>query len=155
MPHPSVLRQPAVPFRTLVLADDPAILTAARMASNAAGDMAPLFVASGREALRQLFRADDRPARLICQPSTAGESWPALMATARDPFAPTGLVLVREQQRPPAETAGLVSVPPEVKALTRALRTLSAGRRRSPPTTRTSWRSDWRAARSRYATSRC
>ncbi|MFC4167490.1 EAL domain-containing protein [Teichococcus aestuarii] len=126
MPHPSVLRQPAVPFRTLVLADDPAILTAARMASNAAGDMAPLFVASGREALRQLFRADDRPARLICQPSTAGESWPALMATARDPFAPTGLVLVREQQRPPAETAGLVSVPPEVKALTRALRTLSA-----------------------------
>lgn len=125
MPHPSILRRPAAPPRTLVLADDPDIVAAARMASNAAGDTAPLFVASGREALRQLFRAEDRPARLICQPSTAGESWPALMATARDPFAPTGVVLVRER-RPAPETAGLVSVPAEVEALTRALHTLAA-----------------------------
>ncbi|PHK96481.1 hypothetical protein CR162_03920 [Pseudoroseomonas rhizosphaerae] len=126
MPHPSPLRQTALPSRTLVLADDPAIVAAARMASRAVGDAAPLLVASGREALRHLFRAENRPSRLICQPSTAGACWPALMATARDPFAPTGLVLVREKRRPRQGMADLISVPPEVEALAEALRTLPA-----------------------------
>ncbi|KAA2214870.1 EAL domain-containing protein [Teichococcus oryzae] len=101
----------------LLLADDPAIVSAAQAAMMGLGRLAPQRVASGREALHHLL-GGDRPRRLVCQPSAAGSSWPALLATARDPLSSAGIVVVLEDGPP---IAGINAVLPRAADLAAAL----------------------------------
>lgn len=103
----------------LLLARDPAIIRATNRAARDVEGSVPRLLDSGRDALRHLFSAGGPPPRLVCQPSAAGESWPALLATARDPFAPAGVVVVLEED---GSFTGVTSVPPQREALARALR---------------------------------
>jgi len=103
----------------LILARDPAVIEAARLAAARLSVAPPRLVGSGQEALRHLFSMGGKVRQLVCQPSAAGESWPALLATARDPFAAAGVVVVREGGKP---AAGISGVPPVAEALAEALR---------------------------------
>lgn len=114
----------------LVLARDHKVVRAARRAALDLGLPRPVLLAEGREALAHLFSPGGPPRQMVCQPSAAGDSWPALLATARDPFAPTGIVMVREDRPHPHHSVAAVA--PRPKALAEALQRM-AGHRRSPP----------------------
>ncbi|ONG56480.1 hypothetical protein BKE38_05815 [Pseudoroseomonas deserti] len=112
---PQPIPVPGRAQQTLLLARDPAVL---RALHGVAG-MPPRELSSGREALRHLFTAEDPARHLVCQPSAAGKAWPALLATAQDPFVGTGLIVVQEDARGPGVparasdlAAALKSTPP-------------------------------------------
>ncbi|MDJ0389940.1 EAL domain-containing protein [Roseomonas sp. E05] len=113
----------------LVLAHDPAIIEAARVAATRLPGGPPHLVDSGREALRHLFSMGETARQLVCEPSAAGESWPALRATAADPFAAAGVVVVGEGDDAFPGLADDSSLP---EALTAALREVAGLRERSP-----------------------
>lgn len=103
----------------LILARDPVVIEATRLAAARLSSVPPCLVGSGQEALRCLFSMDGKVRQLVCQPSAAGESWPALLATARDPFAAAGVVVVQEGG---GLATGVSGVPPVAEALAKALR---------------------------------
>jgi EAL domain-containing protein (putative c-di-GMP-specific phosphodiesterase class I) len=116
--------------RMVLLARDPGVIEAARAAARDLGRASPLLIADGQAALAQLFSPGGPPRQLICEPSAAGSSWPALLATATDPFAATGIVVVAEDGQP--LPAGVPGVRPEVGLLTEALRRAAQVRRQIP-----------------------
>ncbi len=116
----------------LLLADDPAIVTAAQAAVMGMAGVAPQRIASGREALRHLFAGGGTRRQLVCQPSAAGSSWPALLAAARDPFGQSGIVVVLEDGMP---ITGIDSVRPHAADLAAALRGQGHAHPAAPPLT--------------------
>jgi len=121
---------PSDPTGTLlVLAHDPAIIKAARVAAARLAGGPPQLVGSGREALRHLFSTGERARQLVCEPSAAGESWPALQATAADPFAPAGIVVVDKGDEGFLRRLGSCSLP---EALASALRNAGGLHPRGP-----------------------
>ncbi|MFC3126259.1 EAL domain-containing protein [Pseudoroseomonas globiformis] len=118
----------------LLLADDPEIVRATQAAARGMAH-APQRVADGRTALRHLFGtgtgSGSPPRHLVCQPSAAGSSWPALLATALDPFSHTGIVVVREDG---VAMAGVDAVLPRAEDLAQALRAARWRRTQSPAT---------------------
>lgn len=67
------------------------------------------------EALRRFVAPGDAPRLLLCEPAAAGPGWPALLAAASDPFAPSDLVAVGAAAAPggpaaaPAEPSRLAA----------------------------------------------
>ncbi|MXP62184.1 EAL domain-containing protein [Roseomonas sp. M0104] len=113
----------------LVLAHDPAIIEAARLAAARLPSGPPRLVGSGLEALRHLFSTGETARQLVCEPSAAGEIWPALRATANDPFGPAGIVVVGQGDDGFLRRLGGSSLP---EALTAALRKAAGLHPRGP-----------------------
>ncbi|MBO1074360.1 EAL domain-containing protein [Roseomonas marmotae] len=120
----------------LLLARDPEVIAATQEAARGLERGPPILLNNGWEVLARLFSAGEWPHQVICQISAAGPSWPALLATAGDPFGDTGMVVVVEQ--PGTEAAGRM-IPPgltwaaaEPVSLARALQQAAQVRRQVP-----------------------
>lgn len=118
------------PDRVVLLARDPALIRAASQATQAVAAQGPRVVEDGRQALAKLFAAEGPPRQLVCQPSAAGDSWPALLAIANDPFAPTAVVVVQEPGWAPPK--GVAAVPAQPAILAEALRRAASSRPQVP-----------------------
>jgi EAL domain-containing protein (putative c-di-GMP-specific phosphodiesterase class I) len=96
----------------------------------------PLLLRDGREMLAHLFSAGEPPRQIVCQASAAGASWPALVATANDPFGLTDMVVVPEQHGMHTPNGhvlpGITWALPEPLALARALQQAALARRQIP-----------------------
>jgi EAL domain-containing protein (putative c-di-GMP-specific phosphodiesterase class I) len=121
---------------TLLLARDPNVISATREAARGLERSPPLLLKDGREVLAHMFSAAEPPRQIICQVSAAGTSWPALVATASDPFSSTELVVVAEH---PGTTMPEGILPPgltwttaEPTSLARALQQAAQHRRQVP-----------------------
>ncbi len=107
----------------LLLARDPTIISAAQAAARGLDCSPPLLMQDGRDILAHIFSAQEPPQQIVCQPSVAGATWPALVATATDPFGATGLVVVKESGSGDLEPKhGLTWATAEPVSLARALR---------------------------------
>ncbi|MFL5332357.1 MAG: EAL domain-containing protein, partial [Geminicoccaceae bacterium] len=102
----------------LVLANDPVHIAAAHAASARLGRPARV-VRSGREALAHLAGPGPAPAHLVCDPNTAGATWPSLLATLSEPATRTALILLGPSPMPAPRLAA--SVAGEPAALAQAL----------------------------------
>lgn len=80
--------------KVLVLARDPAVISAASAAVRTLRGPAPTFARSGREALARLAGPGLGPHHLVADPAAAGASWPHLLATLAEPSARTSLFVV-------------------------------------------------------------
>jgi EAL domain-containing protein (putative c-di-GMP-specific phosphodiesterase class I) len=81
----------------LLLARDPAVISAAREAVQGLDRSPPLLMQDGRDVLAHLFLAGKPPRQIVCQASAAGPSWPVLVATATDPFSLTDMVVIADE----------------------------------------------------------
>ncbi|MBO1080328.1 EAL domain-containing protein [Roseomonas haemaphysalidis] len=123
--------------RMLLLARDPRLVSATRAAARGLERLPPRLMRDGREVLALLLASAEPPRQIICQPSVAGPSWPALLATASDPFGSTDMVLVAEGSGAhplPAgvSPAGITWATAEPLELARALRQAAANRKQVP-----------------------
>jgi EAL domain-containing protein (putative c-di-GMP-specific phosphodiesterase class I) len=123
--------------RMLLLARDPRLVSATRAAARGLERLPPRLMRDGGEVLALLFCSNKPPQQVICQPSVAGASWPALLATASDPFGSTDMVLVVEGHAPEQlpdgiSPASLTWATAEPLELARALRQAAANRRQVP-----------------------
>lgn len=78
----------------LLLARDPHVISATKQAAKGLRRRPPLLMHEEREVLAHLFSSGQPPRQIVCQASVAGSNWPALVATASDPFGLTKMVLV-------------------------------------------------------------
>lgn len=123
--------------RLLLLARDPRVVTATLAAARGLERPPPLVLQDGYDVLARLFTSGDPPRQIVCQPSAAGASWPALLATATDPFGNTDMVLVAEGRRIDPLLGGispavLTWATVEPLELARALRQAAANRHQVP-----------------------
>jgi len=113
--------------RVLVLAKDPAVISAAENALRSERRAPAMLAGSGREALAHLAAPGDALAHLLCDPASVATShWPELLANLADPSGTTRLVMVSAND-------GAVAVPPDGGLLAEALRALPASPARLPP----------------------
>jgi EAL domain-containing protein (putative c-di-GMP-specific phosphodiesterase class I) len=130
--------RPAKPdeARMLLLARDPLVISAAQAVARGMERSPPLLLRDGREMLAHLFSSGAPPRQIVCQASAAGASWPALLATATDPFGSTDMVVVAD--RPGTATAdgqpsaGITWAMAEPLSLARALQQAALTRRQVP-----------------------
>ncbi len=87
-------RPPSRRNRVLVLARDPAVISAAQDAARAERRGPATLVGSGREALAHLAAPGDAVAHMVCDPSVITSHWPQVLANLSDPSGTTRLVLV-------------------------------------------------------------
>ncbi|WP_158600802.1 EAL domain-containing protein [Teichococcus wenyumeiae] len=93
----------------LLLARDPHVISATQKAAKGLKRRPPLLVQEGRDVLAHLFSSGEPPSQIVCQASAAGPSWPALVATASDPFGQTKMVVIGD----PSQSGGADSqIPP-------------------------------------------
>jgi len=121
----------------LLLARDPAVISAAREAARGLDSSPPLLMQDGRDVLAHLFSAGEPPRQIVCQASAAGASWPVLVATATDPFSATDMVVIADEaSRPPLgkrhQAQGITWATAEPVALAHALRRAASSRRQIP-----------------------
>ncbi|MBC9175486.1 EAL domain-containing protein [Pseudoroseomonas ludipueritiae] len=84
----------------LLLARDPHVISATRQAAKGLKRRPPLLVHEERDVLAHLFSSGEPPRQIVCQASAAGSSWPALVATASDPFGLTKMVVIGDSAQP-------------------------------------------------------
>lgn len=102
--------------RVLVLAKDPAVISAAEEAVFSERRGPATLVGSGREAIAHLAAPGDALAHLLCDPaSVATPHWPEVLANLADPSGTTRLVLV-------SAGAADAAMPPQRELLAEALR---------------------------------
>jgi EAL domain-containing protein (putative c-di-GMP-specific phosphodiesterase class I) len=110
----------------LVLADDPAVISAADSAARAERRGPPTFVRSGREALSQLAAPGDALLHLVCDPAAVTSHWPQVLANLSDPSGNTTLVLMSAND-------GGGALPPDGERLAAELRRAAAPPAPLPP----------------------
>ncbi len=108
-----------LPQQVLVLARDPAVISAATAAVRHLRGPAPTFARSGREALARLAGPGLGPHHLLADPAAAGASWPHLLATLAEPSARTSLVVVSSNHA--ALPHGMGAIPAEAGPLADAM----------------------------------
>ncbi len=122
--------------RMLLLARDPRLVSATHGAARALEHSPPRLMRDGHEVLALLFAGGEPPRHIICEPSAAGASWPALLAAAADPFGATDMVLVEgaEARQLPAGVAAadLTWATADPLALAQALQQAAASRQQVP-----------------------
>ncbi len=114
----SVSRLPRPPSRrdrVLVLAKDPAVISAAENAVRAERRGPPTLVRSGREALAHLAAPGDALPHLVCDPAAVTSHWPQVLANLSDPSGNTRLVLMSAND-------GSTALPPDQERLAAELR---------------------------------
>src|SRR5215213_2466217 len=87
-------RPPCRRNRVLVLARDPAVISAAETAVRVDRRGSATVVESGREALAHLAAPGDALPHLVCDPSVVTSHWPQVLANLSDPSGTTQLVLM-------------------------------------------------------------
>jgi EAL domain-containing protein (putative c-di-GMP-specific phosphodiesterase class I) len=112
--------------RVLVLANDPAVISAADSAARAERRGPPTFVRSGREALAQLAAPGDALPHLVCDPAAVTSHWPQVLANLSDPSGNTKLVLMSAND-------GGDALPPDGARLASELRLAAAPPAPLPP----------------------
>jgi EAL domain-containing protein (putative c-di-GMP-specific phosphodiesterase class I) len=100
----------------VLVADDPAVIAAARDAARRLHGGRPIQIVSGAEALSRLVGPGEPPRHLVLEGGAAGR---ALLSAARDRFSGTGVVVVARPGEQVPE--GLPSVPAEGARLAAAL----------------------------------
>lgn len=121
--------------RMLLLARDPHVISAAREAARDLERHPPLLLQDGRDVLARLFLAGEPPQQIVCEASVAGSSWPALVATATDPFGQTKMVVVSggtESATQGEASQGLTWSAAEPVSLARALQHAALIRSQAP-----------------------
>lgn len=118
----------------LLLARDPTIISATHEAVRGLDRSPPLLMQDGRDVLAHLFAAGEPPQQIVCQPSAAGSSWPALLATATDPFGATDMVVIEEGEARSSNSPmqGITWALAEPVSLAQALQRAAQGRRQIP-----------------------
>jgi EAL domain-containing protein (putative c-di-GMP-specific phosphodiesterase class I) len=121
--------------KMLLLANDPHVISAAREAARGLERHPPLLLQDGRDVFAQLFSAGGPPRQVVCEASAAGASWPALVATASDPFGHSNMVVVTDRTGTPPggpASAGLTWAAAEPTSLARALQQAALTRAQVP-----------------------
>lgn len=108
-------RPPSRRDRVLVLARDPAVISAAESAVRAERRGPATLVGSGREALVHLAAPGDAVPHMFCDLSAITSHWPQVLANLSDPSGNTKLVLVGAGE-------GGASLPPDEERLAAELR---------------------------------
>lgn len=110
----------------LVLARDPAVISAANDAAHAECRGPATLVASGREAMAHLAAPGDALPHFVCDPKAVTSYWSQVLGNLADPSGNTRLVLVSAND-------GHVSLPPDHERLAAALRAAPAPLPQLPP----------------------